>query len=55
MKDAKPGLMDFPLQIDQPQGGLVRYSLVESTYQLNVLGEQNPDTESDNGGEVNSG
>lgn len=55
MKDAKPGLMDFPLQIDQPQGGLVRYSLVESTYQLNVLGEQNPDTESDNGGEVNNG
>ena len=55
MKDAKPGLMDFPLQIDQPEGGLVRYSLVESTYQLNVLGEQNPDTDSESGGEVNNG
>lgn len=48
MKDAQPGLQQFQLQVDQPTGGLVRYSLTESTYELNVLGETNPD--SDNSG-----
>lgn len=53
MKDAKPGLMDFPLQIDQPAGGLVRYTLNESTYQLNVLGEQNTEPDNESGAGVN--
>lgn len=55
MKDAKPGLMDFPLQIDQPAGGLVRYTLNESTYQLNVLGEQNTEPDNESGAGVNDG
>lgn len=45
MKDAKPGLQEFSLFVDQPTNGLIHYSLVESTYQLNVLGEVNADTD----------
>lgn len=41
MKDAVPGLQEFPLQVEQPTGGIVKYSLTESTYELNVLGETN--------------
>ena len=46
MKDAKPGTQDFPLLVDQPSNGLIRYELTESTYELNVLGETN-DSSSD--------
>ncbi len=52
MKDAVPGLQEFPLQVDQPSNGLVTYELTQSTYQLNVLGETTDDTaseESNNG------
>ena len=52
MKDAQPGLQQFQLQVDQPTGGLVRYSLNESLYELNVLGESNSD--SDNSGASDS-
>lgn len=41
MADAKPGTQEFPLLVDQPSNGLVRYELTESTYELNVLGESN--------------
>ncbi len=54
MSDAKPGVVEFPLQIDQPQGGLVKYSLSESTYTLNILGETES-TETESGGEANNG
>lgn len=46
MKDAKSGTQDFPLLVDQPSNGLIRYELTESTYELNVLGETN-DSSSD--------
>ena len=55
MKDAVPGLQEFPLMVDQPASGmLVKYSLTEATYELNVLGETNadsdePGTDSNNG------
>ena len=39
MKDAKPGIQDFPLEVEQPVGGLVKYSLTEPTFEMNVLGE----------------
>lgn len=55
MKDAVPGLQDFPLEVDQPSGGLVKYILTESTYSLNVLGETNDDTNTDEGTGVNNG
>ncbi|MBR2830518.1 MAG: hypothetical protein IKE68_08230, partial [Solobacterium sp.] len=55
LKDAKPGLQDFQLQVDQPSGGLVKYSLVESTYTMNVLGETNTDTDSGEGTGTNNG
>ena len=41
MKDAKPGIQEFPLEVEQPAGGLVRYSLTEPTFEMNVLGETN--------------
>lgn len=53
MKDAKPGLQEFQLIVEQPSNGLVKYALNESTYTLNVLGETNADSteggSSDNG------
>ncbi len=52
MKDALPGLQEFQLLVDQPVNRLVRYSLSESTYELNVLGETN--AESDDGSGTNS-
>ncbi|MBQ9047472.1 MAG: hypothetical protein IJ120_06215 [Solobacterium sp.] len=55
MKDAKPGLNEFPLLIEQPKDGFVKYSLVDSTFSLNVLGEQNDDANTENGGDVNNG
>ena len=54
MLDARPGLMEFPLQVDQPTSGLIRYSLTESTYELNVLGETNDETEDSKGADVNN-
>ncbi len=54
MRDAIPGLQEFQLLIDQPADRLVRYSLNESTYELNVLGETNIDTD-DSGADSNNG
>ena len=54
MKDAQPGLQQFQLQVDQPTGGLVRYSLNESMYELNVLGETNTDSDNSGGAESNN-
>ena len=54
MTNAKPGLVEFPLYVEQPKGGLVKYSLSESTYTLNILGETDS-TETDNGGSANNG
>ncbi len=54
MKDAVPGLYDFQLQVDQPLDGMVKYELRESTYQLNVLGETNTETESGSGSDTNN-
>lgn len=55
MKDAIPGLNEFPLQIEQANNGLVKYSLNESTYVLDVLGEQNDDDNTESGADVNNG
>lgn len=52
MKDAVPGLQEFQLYVEQPANLLVKYTLTESTYELNVLGETNTDTD-DNGGSNN--
>ncbi len=54
MRDAIPGLQEFQLLIDQPADRLVRYSLNESAYELNVLGETNIDTD-DSGADSNNG
>ena len=54
MKDAQPGLQQFQLQVDQPTGGLVRYSLNESLYELNVLGDSSPDSDNSTGTESNN-
>ena len=50
MEEATPGLQDFPLQIDQPEGGLVRLKPADSTYKLNVLGEKTEDEGADKDG-----
>ncbi|MBR4456531.1 MAG: hypothetical protein IKS32_09945 [Solobacterium sp.] len=55
MKDAKPGLQSFPLEVEQPSGGLVRYSLTEPTFELNVLGETNADGGGTESADVNIG
>ncbi len=52
MKDAKPGLQTFALQVDQPEDGLLKYSLNETEYELNVLGETTSDDAT--GGNVNN-
>ena len=54
MKDAQPGLQQFQLQVDQPTGGLVRYSLNESLYELNVLGESNSDSDNSSASDSNN-
>jgi YbbR domain-containing protein len=41
MSKAEPGLQTFTLNVEQPSDGLVKYSLKESTYEMNVLGETN--------------
>ncbi len=55
MKDARPGVQEFPLQVVQPGNGLVKYTLTESTYTMNVLGEKTDDTEENNASGVNDG
>ena len=55
MKDAVPGLQELALTVEQPEGGLVKYSLTESTYELNVLGETNDDDGDAEGTGVNNG
>ncbi len=55
MKDALPGLQDFPLLVEQPKNGMMTYTLTETTYTLNVLGEQNPDGNENTETEVNNG
>lgn len=47
--NAVPGLQEFQLMIDQPANGLVKYSLEDASYELNILGETN-DSEEDSGG-----
>lgn len=55
MKDAKPGIQEFPLEVEQPVGGLVRYSLTEPTFEMNVLGETNDDGGGNENADVNIG
>ena len=43
MTDAIPGIQEFTLTIDQSPSSLVTYSLVENTYEVNVIGETIPD------------
>lgn len=53
MKDVQPGLQIFALQIEQPKDGFVVYTLNESEYELNVLGETS-DADQSEGGNVNN-
>lgn len=53
MSKAEPGLQTFNLNVEQPTDGLVKYSLKESTYEMNILGETN-DTNSE-GTSANNG
>ena len=55
MKDATPGIQEFPLLVDQPTNGLVKYSLTESTFEMNVLGEKTDDVDENSGGDANNG
>ena len=55
MKDAKPGIQEFPLEVEQPMGGLVKYSLTEPTFEMNVLGETNDDGGNGDNADVNIG
>lgn len=53
MKDVQPGLQTFALQIEQPSNGFVTYTLNESEYELNVLGETS-DTDTSEGASINN-
>lgn len=53
MKDVQPGLQKFALQIEQLKDGFVVYTLNESEYELNVLGETS-DADQSEGGNVNN-
>ena len=55
MKNAKPGMQEFQLEVEQPSSGFVHYTLDESSYQLNVLGETNDDSGTGEGAGVNNG
>ncbi len=55
MKDAVPGLQEFPLEVEQPSGGLVKYTLNQPTLTLNVLGETADDSSTSEGAGVNNG
>lgn len=53
MSKAVPGIQTFKLNVEQPADGLVKYSLKESDYEMNVLGES---TDTNNEGKsVNNG
>lgn len=49
MADASPGLQEFTLQVEEPANGLVRYTLVEDTYELNVIGDSTDDSDTGKG------
>lgn len=49
MADASPGLQEFTLQVEEPANGLVRYTLAEDTYELNVIGDSSDDTDTSKG------
>lgn len=51
MTDAIPGVQEFTLTIDQSPGSLVTYSLVENTYEVNVIGETIPNATEESVGE----
>lgn len=53
MKDVQPGLQTFALQIEQPSNGYVTYTLNESEYELNVLGETS-DADTNEGANINN-
>ena len=55
MTNAAPGLQEFPLQVEQPSGGLVTYSLTDTMYELNVLGETTETSTEEEGADVNNG
>ena len=52
MKDAVPGLQTFELKVEEPANGLTSYSLKETAYELNVLGET--DESITEGGTINN-
>lgn len=45
MQNAEPGLQTFALNIEQPSSGFVSYTLNETEYELNVLGESTDTSE----------
>ncbi len=51
MTDAIPGVQEFTLTIDQSPSSLVTYSLVENTYEVNVIGETIPNATEESVGE----
>lgn len=53
MTDAKPGVMDFQLSVEQLKGSVVKLSLKEATYTVNVIGETEEDDANENGSEDN--
>lgn len=55
MSSAVPGLQEFPLQVDQPADGLIVYSLTDTSYILNVLGETTETDTENEGADVNNG
>ncbi len=55
MKDAVPGVNTFPLEVEQPTSGFIKYSLVDATYSMNVLGNANSDTDTTEGTGANNG
>ena len=48
MGNARPGVQEFTLSVDQPSSSLVKYTLKDATYSVNVLGETTETTEDDN-------
>lgn len=48
MGNARPGVQEFTLSVDQPSSSLVKYILKDATYSVNVLGETTETTEDDN-------
>lgn len=39
MANARPGVQEFTLSVEQPSSSLVKYTLKDATYSVNVLGE----------------